>query len=205
MPETPELNPGRRCKRDLMAEPMAFGETLNDKGFVYVCESWRPHTTKNGEASLIVSWRAQCAECGVMFSFTTGSKIWNLPRRCPTHARDKGWSAVKPWNPADPVAAVFLRPTTDVGAGLAADSAMNAEVTKRLFALRKRCLEVGSELDAAAVTLVRGLYSAWVNDPDTMAAADESEEKFLYDSTANLIEAAAKFEWPAPLSADDLI
>ena len=53
-----------------------------------------PHTTKDGEASGIMSWQSNCMDCGASYQFTTGLATDSFYRRCKKCRRGKrftGW------------------------------------------------------------------------------------------------------------------
>lgn len=53
-----------------------------------------PHTTKDGEASGIMSWQSNCMDCGTSYQFTTGLATDSFYRRCKKCRRGKrftGW------------------------------------------------------------------------------------------------------------------
>lgn len=62
------------------------GYKLRDGAFCYEVLETRPHTTRSGEASLVITWRGLCAHDGEPFEFTTGRNVWNLRRRCEVHS-----------------------------------------------------------------------------------------------------------------------
>lgn len=49
----------------------------------YRLSAAEPHTCKDGRASAILTWGAQCPDCGDPFECKTGLSLKNLNRRCP--------------------------------------------------------------------------------------------------------------------------
>ena len=58
----------------------------------------KPHTTRDGEASAVLTWATDCTECAEPVEFTTGPDSGNLYRRCKkcrrafNRTREPGWS-----------------------------------------------------------------------------------------------------------------
>lgn len=64
--------------------PMA-GKTIDYDGQRYVLIGSEPYRRKDGQLSVILSWKSACPECGDPFVVTTGLVIRHLNRRCPLH------------------------------------------------------------------------------------------------------------------------
>lgn len=58
-----------------------------------------PHTTKDGEASGIMSWQSNCMDCGASYRFTTGLATDSFYRRCKKCRRGKRFTG---WPPKGP-------------------------------------------------------------------------------------------------------
>lgn len=185
--------------RNLREFPMKPGETMVDRGFLYTLKSSKPHTMRDGTETAIVLWAGQCADCGVMFDFETGALVRTFDRYCPAHKGQRGIHVAKPFG-------VPKKDNTPIE-GIESGEALIAN----LFRLRKALQTKGDDLGAAAVTLTRALYSAWLHDPEYLSAADDQEEAFINDSIQKMVDAAADFsgnyDTPAAgaTSAEDLL
>lgn len=71
------------------------GFEVNEMGFRYVVIAAREHITREGAASMKITWRGRCATCGGSFDFSTGPKVYNMRRRCRQH--NEGWARAVPW------------------------------------------------------------------------------------------------------------
>lgn len=88
------------------------GFEIKDSGFKYVVVRAEPHINRDGQPSMVITWRCACAEDGQPFEATTGPRVWNLPRRCRDH--NQGWARARPFNASAPAVGA-ARPAEPAG------------------------------------------------------------------------------------------
>lgn len=174
----------RKVKRDFMADPLPVGGLYAQDGFAYISLAQEPYKRLDGTDTLVMQWRGECGECGGEYQFETGGRCYNLHRYCEEHRGKFGLHKATPFGV--PRAA---RPTPMHEPGLARDD----NLIVNLFPLRRRLIELDDEIGAAAVTLVRALYSAWLRDPIDLRATEPEEETFVVGATTDLIRACATY------------
>lgn len=174
----------RKIKRDFMAEPIAVGAAYAQDGFAYVSLAQEPYKRLDGAQTLVMQWRGECGECGADYQFETGSRCYNLHRYCEEHRGKFGLHKATPFGvPRAERPAPIYEPGLDQKDGLVAN----------LFPLRRRLAELGDDVGASAVTLVRALYSAWLRDPIDIRASEPEEEQFVLDATTDLIRVCGRY------------
>lgn len=62
-----------------------LGVTVWHDGQAYEIVGVEPYVNRLGEASNLVRWRSNCADCGVEFEMTYGRQVGNFNRRCDAH------------------------------------------------------------------------------------------------------------------------
>lgn len=192
----------RKVKRDFLEQPLAVGGLYVQDGFTYVSLAQEPYTRLAGGESLVMTWRGECGECGAHYQFDTGARCYNLHRYCEEHRGQFGLHKATPFGvPRAERPAPMYEPGLD----------QKDTLVVNLFPLRRRLAELGDDVGAAAVTLVRALYSAWLRDPIDVRACEPEEEQFVLDATRDLITTCARYlvrvdaPYEGELTAEDLI
>ena len=73
-------------KHDVFFEAApAIGTKLRAGGVSYEAVAVSPYHRADGQLSKLITWRAQCADCGQPFDFRTGLVCKYLNRRCAEH------------------------------------------------------------------------------------------------------------------------
>jgi hypothetical protein len=67
----------------LTTPPIGTALMLDDQR--YELTAVEPYIRKDGTASRLLTWVAQCPDCGGEFAVMTGLKSKDLARRCPEH------------------------------------------------------------------------------------------------------------------------
>jgi hypothetical protein len=63
------------------------GTVIALSGQRYELIDQQPYRRQDGHQTIIPTWRSECADCGGLFTLTTGLSVGDLNRRCPRHHR----------------------------------------------------------------------------------------------------------------------
>ena len=84
-------------KLDLLANPLPIGSLIWDAGWLYRLAMSEPYANRDKTPSSLNHWKTECADCGKVFVFITGAKVWNLARRCPECGKGKRMKRAAPF------------------------------------------------------------------------------------------------------------
>lgn len=67
------------------AKPPAIGTAIIHDGQVFEVAAREPYTRKDGAASVLLTWRTGCRECGAVVEFKLGKEFRASRRNCDEH------------------------------------------------------------------------------------------------------------------------